>query len=467
MPIKAIVRITLMICFATTLLLYVSCSQLACSDFTGESSCNSQTDTKCKWVANSTTAGACNCASAVQLDILFAIDASGTVGPDGWEIQKEFIGTLVLQDINNGSKIGFVLFSTKVNFSKSIQTWQTEELDNYVSGLYWQQGYTNTPGAVNASILEFSGSNPAGAINPYVPDPERQKILIMITDGIPCLPELLGGCPQSVCQYQTPISINDIRIIIVGVKDGPLNGNEIYIECLVETDDDFIYVPAFTTQNFESIRGSLSDALCPIVNQTTQDGTVDRTNHPTITYVQLNISFTVTITNRTTERIENVTMAVIDQAYDDFSYKWVVIANDSVQLVVSFITPNRSATGIVRYFDGTFADDIKDELGRDGIEAEVVIVIIYVTIEPAKSPDEEEGDVEGTFMDEISDLQRITLLLVLLLVFFIGVSCVDGRVLRRNDYFNAGSLAKCSLQMLDTLLDVLFAVRITKHPRFA
>eukprot|EP01083_Nonionella_stella_P066168 174033_1 len=174
MPIKAIVRITLMICFATTLLLYVSCSQLACSDFTGESSCNSQTDTKCKWVANSTTAGACNCASAVQLDILFAIDASGTVGPDGWEIQKEFIGTLVLQDINNGSKIGFVLFSTKVNFSKSIQTWQTEELDNYVSGLYWQQGYTNTPGAVNASILEFSGSNPAGAINPYVPDPERQ-----------------------------------------------------------------------------------------------------------------------------------------------------------------------------------------------------------------------------------------------------------------------------------------------------
>eukprot|EP01083_Nonionella_stella_P100967 285568_1 len=270
MPIKAIVRITLMICFATTLLLYVSCSQLACSDFTGESSCNSQTDTKCKWVANSTTAGACNCASAVQLDILFAIDASGTVGPDGWEIQKEFIGTLVLQDINNGSKIGFVLFSTKVNFSKSIQTWQTEELDNYVSGLYWQQRYTNTPGAVNASILEFSGSNPAGAINPYVPDPERQKILIMITDGIPCLPELLGGCPQSVCQYQTQISTRDIRVIIIGV--GNL-WNETYIKCLTETDDDFIRISAFSAQNFESIKGSLSYALCPIVNGTLLDST--------------------------------------------------------------------------------------------------------------------------------------------------------------------------------------------------
>ena len=54
--------------------------------------------------------------------------------------------------------------------------------------------------------------------------------------------------------------LTDIRVIIVGVGDG-LNSK--YVQCLTQSDDDFIPVGSFSTDDFNSIMGGLSDALCP------------------------------------------------------------------------------------------------------------------------------------------------------------------------------------------------------------
>eukprot|EP01083_Nonionella_stella_P269028 909892_1 len=248
------------ICAAIALLCHVARSQYSCSAFSEESTCNLNSTGTCRWVGPSDT-GSCNCASEVKLDILFAVDTSGSIGLDGFQIQKQFLRTLVTQGINDGSKIGFVMFSTNVNFSRTITTWENTALDNYVKGLYWKGGYTNTPDVIEQSIEEFDGSKPGSH---YVPESDRQQVLIMITDGNPCLPELLGGCPLSVCQFSTQIKTKGIRVVIIGVGSGL---NDRFVKCLTQTDDDYIPVASFSTGDFASIMSSLSGVLCPIAKQ--------------------------------------------------------------------------------------------------------------------------------------------------------------------------------------------------------
>eukprot|EP01083_Nonionella_stella_P175779 613146_1 len=260
-------RSTLAIYSAIALLSYVARSQFSCSNWDTEDDCNLRSGNKCSWIINSAAPnGVCNCASAVKLDILFAVDTSGSIGLDGFQIQKTFLRDLTVQGIATDAKIGFFMFSTAVNLSEAIHPWETADLDNYVSGLYWKGGYTNTPDVIKQSIAEFDGSNPsnANANFRYTPNSERQQVLIMITDGNPCLPEALGGCPQSVCQYRTQISAKGIRVIIIGVGKGL---NEKYVKCLTQTDEDFIPVASFSTGDFNTIMGSLSDALCPVAIQ--------------------------------------------------------------------------------------------------------------------------------------------------------------------------------------------------------
>jgi len=198
--------------------------------------------------------GLCKCRSEVKLDILFNVDTSGSIGYDGFQIQKQFITTLVTQGIANSSRIGFYMFAATVNASKGIQEWDDDELEDYTKGLYWSTGWTNTPAVLQASITQFDATF----------DQDRQQVLMMITDGNPCLPEAQGGCPQSVCNFAAQVKLAGIRVIIIGVGDGL---NTKYVQCLTQSDEDFIPVASFSTSDFDSIMGSLSGVLCPVTKE--------------------------------------------------------------------------------------------------------------------------------------------------------------------------------------------------------
>ena len=155
----------------------------SCDAFTDEISC--EQSSSCTWISSNI----CRCASEVKQDILLNIDSSGSIGWSNFQTQKTFIKTLVTQGISNGSNIGFFIFSTYINESRPIQHWDDDELLNYAEGLHYQwRSSTNTGGVLSASLDEFDRTY----------DPERQQILMLITDGIPCLP---GNCPHSVCGY--------------------------------------------------------------------------------------------------------------------------------------------------------------------------------------------------------------------------------------------------------------------------
>eukprot|EP01084_Bolivina_argentea_P115664 205649_1 len=92
-----------------TLSFHTIFSQYTCSEFPGEDECDNQSGVACRW---DTTFNDCRCISTVKLDILFAVDTSGSIGWSEFQIQKQFISNLVTQNINNGSRIGFYMFST-------------------------------------------------------------------------------------------------------------------------------------------------------------------------------------------------------------------------------------------------------------------------------------------------------------------------------------------------------------------
>eukprot|EP01083_Nonionella_stella_P188089 692562_1 len=256
----------------------------SCSTFTTQDACV-DSQGACGW-----TNSICHCKSSTELDILFAIDASGSVGEDNWKVQRDFIKKLVVHDINiDVSKIGFAIFSTHVNFSRSIQSWQTiAELENYVSGLWWSGGWTYTWDAINQSLLEFAGERKGSS---YTPDPTRKQVLMLITDGNPCGSASVGeSCPTSLCpisgvnssaynQYLPLIQDRDIRTIIVAIGPGV---NTLYLDCLTQMDTDFITVSAFSATIFDAMAAYISDVLCYVpLELTTQQPTVLPTFSPT------------------------------------------------------------------------------------------------------------------------------------------------------------------------------------------
>ena len=118
------------------------------------------------------------------------VDASSSIGWAGFQVQKDFILTLVETEVSITSRIGFIMFSSKANVSRSIQFWDSKhDLTSYVDGIYYERGYTNTSGAMSAALSEFDDS--------FVPD--REQILILLTDGNPCITGVNALCPFSLC----------------------------------------------------------------------------------------------------------------------------------------------------------------------------------------------------------------------------------------------------------------------------
>ena len=189
--------------------LLISLSNAHCS-FTDEASCTASSPCDwvppCDWTESpscdvSLSNGYCQCASGVEKDILFNIDASGTIGYTNWQTQRDFIGTVASQGISNSSRIGFFIFAGDVNESRVIQYWEEDELSNYVDGLHWTAGWTMTDEVLESSMAEFD----------RIDDTEREKIILLITDGNPCN---VAICPYSVCGYASAIKANGMNIYV-------------------------------------------------------------------------------------------------------------------------------------------------------------------------------------------------------------------------------------------------------------
>ena len=151
----------------------------------------------------------CECKSTVPLDIIFALDSSGSIGPTHFELQRGWLRYIFNNQISSNSRIAFIIFAAEVNgtanpHSIPLDFWpvgatagnkttMTPALINFVNGIYYTYGWTITQKAIDLGLFWFQEYGIIG----------RKRLLILITDGQPNKPD--GN--YSVCIHTPKIAL--------------------------------------------------------------------------------------------------------------------------------------------------------------------------------------------------------------------------------------------------------------------
>ena len=123
------------------------------------------------------TAVPANCTSAV--DLIFVLDASGSIKSSGYEQMKSFVSELVNQfDVESGNaRVGLLTYSTTVNVRFNLSTYTSRaEIQAAISLLIYTDGMTNTADAL-ARVRRVM-LRPAAGDRPDVPN-----VVVVLTDG--------------------------------------------------------------------------------------------------------------------------------------------------------------------------------------------------------------------------------------------------------------------------------------------
>ena len=185
-------------------------------------------------------------------NVAFLIDESGSVGYNNYMISLDFVENMIINDINNVSKIAMKGFASSVDtiyrFSDSQNDQKqgalaalTAERNNYASGS------TCTGTALKAMADEF-------VANTNVHD---NNILILMTDGHP-------NCGLTVCDQKAELDAAGVITYIAGVTNG---FSQTKVECLIDDqnnlDDYIISIPRFDSKLFYHIEAQLRSVVCP------------------------------------------------------------------------------------------------------------------------------------------------------------------------------------------------------------
>ena len=120
---------------------------------------------------------------------MFIMDASGSVGEDGWEIQTDFVSNLIKTDIGPESDIAVVQFSRGAWATYNFSDPQNRTLiSQHVENLVFTRGATWTRTALLTAITVFDKTG----------DVDKKNIALLITDGNPIPSRSQSVCTNSV-----------------------------------------------------------------------------------------------------------------------------------------------------------------------------------------------------------------------------------------------------------------------------
>jgi len=244
----------------------------SCTSYLSETDC--ENDDVCVWL--NTNGGYCGCASDASLDIMFIMDASGSVGSSNWVTEQDFVINMIETGVNDDSQIAIMDFASGAwaqwNFTDSQVR---SDITTHVSNMGYTQGSTHMKTALTAAITVFDKTG----------DPNLNNVAMLITDGNP-----YPSYTQSVCDSATiKNSLDDagITVVIIGVGTGWSTSS---VSCLVDDEDtQIIYVDNFDDDAFNAVR-DLTDAFtCPEVTNSPSfeptlepTGTAEPTEEPTL-----------------------------------------------------------------------------------------------------------------------------------------------------------------------------------------
>ncbi|HEB28128.1 MAG TPA: VWA domain-containing protein [Porticoccus sp.] len=91
--------------------------------------------------------------SAKTVDLIFVLDASGSVGQNNWETQNEFVSELIRRLPGEDYNIGLISFSTNAIVRHSLSDHQSyESISSALTNMPYSGGSTNHRDAINTAL---------------------------------------------------------------------------------------------------------------------------------------------------------------------------------------------------------------------------------------------------------------------------------------------------------------------------
>jgi hypothetical protein len=187
------------------------------------------------------------------LDVVFAMDSSGSIGTAGWTQEKAFVADIIASYLD-GDRASVLSFATGTPFTKfhltDVDSSSAEGLVSQVNGMSYLNGSTYTKNAMQAVANEFDANSPEG----------NARLAFLITDGNPNPPSSQNPCSTdtSAQALQSQLSSLNVRTIIIGVG---ADINPSTLACLLRDSSDYIPVGSFSAEDFATIQQQLADVI--------------------------------------------------------------------------------------------------------------------------------------------------------------------------------------------------------------
>ena len=147
----------------------------------------------------------------VNTDIIFVLDASGSVGSANFEAAKGYVYNFTesLLSGDSDSRVGVISYSYTANVDIELATRERETLLEQIRNLPYTSGGTNTPDAL--CLLQF---------RPWRGNVSVLRIAVVLTDGrsneqsARCSPGTLISTAEEVHSFRPPVTV-----FAVGVSD--------------------------------------------------------------------------------------------------------------------------------------------------------------------------------------------------------------------------------------------------------
>ncbi|MGL1886720.1 MAG: VWA domain-containing protein [Reichenbachiella sp.] len=158
-----------------------------------------------------------------NLEIVFVMDASGSVGSSGWEIEEDFVIEILDNAAIADSEVGVVQFSSVISTEWNLYDVQDKSvIKTVVDGMVFTAGRTYTLTAMEETLNVFQGS-----VNT---DPNR--VVVLITDGTPYpIAEDPCAATSRAQNLRAQLAVFEVKTVIIGVGT---NWNPAMLSCLVE-----------------------------------------------------------------------------------------------------------------------------------------------------------------------------------------------------------------------------------------
>lgn len=182
--------------------------------------------------------------SKPMLDVVLALDSSGSLGTAGWASEVDAAQELIAAfDVSSTEdNVAVFQFATSITELHGFEDTQTETaIDSAITGARYTAGYTDTVSVIEAALKELERD---GRTTPA-------RTLILFTDGNPYVP---SGGDTDVCALESDLKAEGIQVYLV------LAGTNVTpdkLDCLVNDPDNDI----FEIDDFDSASDIIDDLV--------------------------------------------------------------------------------------------------------------------------------------------------------------------------------------------------------------